>query len=282
MSNKGSILKTLAGCGCILLVALLLMGAGTVYLTMKGVQKLTAVAAEQSKEFNPEALKEWLPEDVKIPEVDQKKVVEALGRPLEVADVDRFLAANEWFYSQPENAEAAEAFEEAAKDDVGLGVFGKAREAMESHTKLLDLLMRFNGYVGENGGYATQVDSAVRTAGVAAAADMYGRVKGTDPWADSSAKALKEMAAKVDGDVDLDAVAKKVGLDAKDTSWAKPGLIAFSKMPNKSFETWEGLPASKRKEVVEAYRKQGSAVLTVQLNPILKTGGILEILAKGL
>lgn len=249
---------------------------------MKGVEKLREVAAEQSKEFNPDKLRELLPKDLDMPKVDQTKVINALGRPLEAADVDRFLAANAWFYDQPENARVAKAIEEIGTEEQGLGIFGNARDAMESHTKLLDLLMRFNGYVGENGGYATQIDSAIRTAGVAAAADVYGRVKGGDPWADQSATELRELASKMDGRADVDSLAKTLRVKPEDISWAKPGLVAFTKMPNKSFETWEDLPASKRKEVVEAYRKQGSAALSTQLNPILKTGGLLELLAKGL
>lgn len=282
MASKSSLVKTLAGCGCVVLIVGAILLGGAAYLTMKGVEKLQKVAAEQTKEFNPDKLRELLPQDLDMPQVDQTKVIDALGRPLEAADVDRFLAANAWFYEQPENARVAKAIEGISKQDQGLGIFVNAQDAMESHKDLVDLLVRFNGYVGENGGYATQIDSAIRTAGVVAAADVLGRVKGGDAWSDQSATELRELASKIDGKADVDSLAKTLRVKPEDISWAKPGLVAFTKMPNKSFETWEDLPASKRKEVVEAYRKQGSAALSTQLNPILKTGGLLEILARGL
>lgn len=283
MSSKGSILKTLAGCGCALLLVGVLLGGAGLYAAWVGVQKLSAVAAEKSKSFDPQRLKdlrELLPEDVEMPEVDQKRIVQALGRPLDAEDVDRFLAANKWFYDQPENSEASKALKEASQG-TGLDVFTNGREAMEKHTKLIGLLTRFNTYISENDGYVKQIDGAIRCAGVAAAADAFSKVKGGEPWDAKSAAELKALASKTETDVELDPLAKQMGLAPTDLEWARPGLVALSKMPNESFETWEKLPVAKRKELIETYRKQGSAVLATQLNPVLQTGGLLEILAQG-
>lgn len=276
-SGGKTIFKLFLGCGCAALLVFAVVTGVTVYASYLAYEKVRELTADVSVEnFDPSKFsdlkKRVLPEGY---DIDLGEIGEAITRPADKEDFDRFVAADAWFYEQPAHKEAAKAVK-AVSGGSFLETITEQKDLLDSHEELIGLMKDFNQYISKNGGYTKQVDSAVRAVGVAGAADVYARATKKDAASKAVAQELGEVSAKArnaaDGSDDrLLAIGKEFGLQKKDLEWAKPGLIAMAKMPNGSFEAWRNLSKLERERVMAAYARQADTVLAAQLNPILKT-----------
>lgn len=285
-SSTKKVLTGIAGCGCVLLLISAVLLGGMIYATYAAVQKVREVASSvTTTSFEPsEIKKKVLPEGY---EVKAEEMFEALSRPATDEDFDRFLATDDWFYSHPTHEKAVEAVAAFSNISSIVEGFEEHRELLDSHNELLDFLKDFNAYVSDNGGYTKQVDSAVRSVGVTASADAYGRAIGEDPWSNKVAQNLGEVALKArraaEGDDDeLKSLANEIGLKPDQIDAFKPGLLALAEMPSGSFQAWSDLKRPKRRKLIEAYQRQSKTVLAARVNPLLATrsylGRLTEVL----
>ncbi|MEZ4461227.1 MAG: hypothetical protein R3E66_16210 [bacterium] len=262
--KKGGILKGILGCGCLLVVSGLLafglLGWGA-YEASRKVKELA-----ESKLDASDIAK--IREEFKIPDVAKEQVSKAVERPLEAADVDRFLALNDWYYEQPANDRAAKLMELDFSNP--MGVMEVLSDA-DAQKEVQELLKAFPAEVEKQGGWSTAVDSAVRTVAIAALADAVGTASGKPAASKEVAAVLLENSSKLQDPNALQA------LGVTDAGAMKPLMAVLQKTPRASFENWLNLPEPTRERVMQTWRRQAKAALAAQFNPILKTCNALSL-----
>ncbi len=258
--EKGGLLKGLLGCGCLLvligLVGTALLGWG-VYEASKELKSIA------QKTLDGEDLKR-LKREFQIPEVASTQVKKAVARPLEEADLDRFLALNDWYYDQPANDKAAKLMDLDFSDPAGIL---ELMSDADAQTQVKELLKSFPKQVEAQGGWSTSVDSSIRATSMAALADAVGTATGKPGDSAETAGLMLKNADKLHDDKWL----TDLGVSAEQTTSLRPLLDVVKLAPKSSFEAWTSVPEAKRTRAVEAWRRQGRAALGAQFNPILKT-----------
>ena len=279
-SKKGGILKYFLGCGCLLLImAVAIPAAGGYWLY------------SWAKEIEMSTITEWRPElDTELVDkygVDFGGMGKALTRPMKAADADRFLEAHDWFYGEPESEKLMESLKGLNEGNLD---GPKLMELWEARQDFVGLVGRFDEYIDKNGGYIDQTDSALRSVGTAASAAALALATGHEGSSDVVANQLVDVSKEAHGKVEsadpkeMTKILKSMKIGVSDSNVelggksAKPALVALSRMPTESFETWKSLPESKRIRLIEAYQKQQAFVVGLQLNPVLQSGKMISIL----
>lgn len=252
MSGKNTVLKTLAGCGC----ALVLIGlVGLVMLGWGAWEASKALKSYAEKNVDLSEIKR-LQQEFEIPDVAHQQVVAALQRPLEARDVDTFIALNDWYYGHPASEKAARL---VALDVSNPGDFLEVLSDTDAQRQVTELLKMFPTEVEKQGGWTRATDAAIRTAAMGTLAQAVGTATGEAPHSQKVADQLVAQADKV---------ADRAWLDEQGA-----GGIAdmLSVVPKSSLENWAKIPADKRQRALEAFQRQAKAALAARFNPVLNT-----------
>jgi hypothetical protein len=258
--EKGGLLKGLLGCGCLLLLIGLVGSALLGWGVYEASKELKSIA---QKTLDGEDLQKFKRE-FQIPEVASTQVKKAVERPLQEADLDRFLALNDWYYDKPANEKAAKLMELDLSDPAGIL---ELMSDADAQTQVKELLKSFPKQVEAQGGWSTSVDSSIRATSMAALADAVGTATGKPSDSSEIANLMLQNADKLQDDKWL----ANLGVTSEKTGALKPLLDVVKLTPKASFEAWKAVPEAKRTRAVEAWRRQGRAALGAQFNPILKT-----------
>lgn len=212
--------------------------------------------------------------------LDPAKIRGYLARPLTKTDIREYTEFVEEWQDDPayENyVEQWKAMEEMGKkkDDSTIGKLQQVRQLGKSMTAVRDVIEAYDAHVKEHGGYQKHYGRMMRIGGAVAAADLIAKDhKIKDADSDRVAKLILKDRPKIKAEYEKNiAEARKAakeaqrrkaaGKDPQDMAGMHamlavgqggPGLIALARMPEASFQTWEDLSESERKELRETLK----------------------------
>lgn len=284
--------KVLAGCGCLTLVGLIVLGVAGYFIYQKGSKmadengiKDLMEAAESAKENGQSADGEGA--DVqrqarkrKEEALDPKKIRAYVQEPLTQSDIDAHFAFVEEWQKNPAYKNWVEQYKKMQEidkkdDDSVTGQLKAVGQSVKWVNAAEKVMKAFDKQVRDEGGYEQYYGRMIRIGGVVAASQTIAKTnkKLDDPNSDAVAsqmlqerpeiaeqykKNMKE-AKKAIAEAEK---AKKAGKKPDPSSMAAmgglmtvfqgPGTIALARMPDKSFQTWKGLAPAKRKRLRES------------------------------
>lgn len=274
--------KILAGCGCVTVLAVAGLGIGGYFAYQTGSDYVREMADElpidaiptgaQGGEAEGAASSEKSSSDGAEPSKDKEMLTPARARaaletPLTQKDADLVLG----IYDDLRKTGAYKQWNESLdglknagkkKDQNTLESMKAMRDTMKGFDAYRDLFEEYDRLVKKRGGYDAYLASLVRLSGAAAAAKQIAKDhKKEDPSTAAVAglvlkerPAIKAEFAKTVEEAQKIA-RKEAGKKTLPVSammlLQKPGTIAMSRMPEKSFQNWKSFSVAERKRIIE-------------------------------